>query len=171
MATRILVTGAGGLLGRAVVRALGRRATVLALGGRHARPGMMTGDLTDPAFCSVLALETWDAVVHCAAHRSPDYCESHHEAADHLNTAVPIALARMARQRGARMIHVSTDYVFDGTCPPYRETDPCRPVNYYGISKRRAEEGIEAVDPEAVIMRIGALFAAPEPGVPAPLLE
>jgi len=171
MTTRILVTGAAGLLGRAMVRVLSQRGDVLALGGRHARPGMLTGDLTDPAFLSGLEREDWDAVVHCAAFRSPDFCESNRETADRLNTGVPMALAQAARRRRARLVHVSTDYVFDGAHPPYSETDLCRPVNYYGVTKRKAEEGIQDVYPEALIMRIGALFAVPEPGTPSPFLE
>lgn len=171
MTARILITGAGGLLGAGVARTLSQGVAVLALGGRQARPGLLTGDLTDPACLAALDREDWDAVVHCAAYRSPDYCELNRPAADRLNAEVPVALARMARHRGARMVHVSTDYVFDGTRPPYCETDPCNPVNYYGVTKRRAEEGIEAEYPDALIVRIGALFAVPAPGVPSPFLE
>lgn len=168
---RIIVTGASGLLGNALVRHLERWADVIPLAHRSERPGLWRGDLLDPAFLKRLADEPWDAMVHSAAFRSPDYCEIQPDLAERLNAVIPVELSRLARQRGARFIHVSTDYVFDGAQPPYHETDPCHPVNRYGQTKRRAEEGVAASDPDAVIMRIGALFGVPEPGVPSPMLE
>jgi len=168
---RILLTGASGLLGNAVARYFRSRVDILPTAFRSTRAGLLKGDLADPAFQAVLAGEPWDAVVHCAALRSPDYCETHPDLAERLNAGVPVELARLARQRGARMIHVSTDYVFDGSHPPYRETDDCHPLNLYGHTKRRAEEGIAAEYPDAVIMRIGALYGVPEPDIASPMLE
>lgn len=168
---RIIVTGASGLLGNAVARHLGRWADVIPLANRSDRPGLWRGDLLDPAVLSRLADEPWDAMVHGAAFRSPDFCEIQPELAERLNAVVPVELSRLARQRGALFIHVSTDYVFDGTRAPYHEADPCHPVNVYGQTKRRAEEGVMAENPDAIIMRIGALFGVPEPGIPSPMLE
>jgi dTDP-4-dehydrorhamnose reductase len=168
---RVLVTGATGLLGHAVRDRLAGEFQVLSQGFRHGGPGVWLGDLTEPATIVRLAAEPWEAVVHCAALRSPDYCAEHPAEADRLNTLAAVELAEVARMKGARMIHVSTDYVFDGARPPYREDDPCRPVNTYGETKLGAEEGIAAVCPAAAIIRIGALYGVPAPGIPSPMLE
>lgn len=168
---RILVTGASGLLGNAIVRQLRTRWEVLPLGCRSHWPNLLAGDLCDPAFMAALDRQPWDALVHCAAIRSPDLCETDPDLAERLNAVVPVDLARLAARRGARMIQVSTDYVFDGTRPPYREADPCHPINLYGQTKQRAEEGVAAAYPEAIIMRIGALYGVPERGIASPLLE
>lgn len=167
----ILVTGASGLLGYALTNRLRRDADVLPLGFLHAAPETRALDLTKPEALAALEDLRWDALVHCAAFRSPDYCEQHREAARHLNAIVPARLAELARRRGARMIHVSTDYVFPGTQPPYREDDPCGPVNHYGVTKREGECGVAAAYPDAVILRIGALYGAPDVHMGSPLLE
>lgn len=167
----ILVTGASGLLGHAVHQHFDGRVKVTPVAFRNARPGLLAGNLADPAFLAALEGGDWDAVIHCAALRSPDYCATHPDLARQINAELPVTLARMAHRRGARMIHVSTDYVFDGTRPPYRETDPCRPVNLYGETKLAAEQGIAAVNPKALIMRIGALYGVPVPGIGSPMLE
>lgn len=170
-AGRVMVTGASGLLGQAVVDRLGREAPILALSHRQSAPGLMPVDLTSTAGMERLRAESWDAVVHCAAHRSPDYCENHHEEAFALNAAVPARLARLAAERNARMIHISTDYVFSGTHPPYGEADHCRPVNVYGESKLAAEREVAAVLPGACILRIGALYGVPSKRMSSPMIE
>lgn len=168
---RVLVTGATGLLGNAVCERLEGECQILRQGFRHGGPGVWLGDLMDPATIVRLALEPWDAVVHCAALRSPDYCADHPVEADRMNTLAAVELAEVARLKGARMIHVSTDYVFDGARPPYHEDDPCLPVNKYGETKRGAEEGVALACPTAAIIRIGALYGVPVPGIPSPMLE
>ncbi len=168
---RVMVTGASGLLGSAVVAALSRDTDVLPLAGRHARGGQRGVDLADPRQVAALGDDSWDALVHCAAFRSPDYCEQNHDAALRLNAGAPVELARLARARGAPMIHISTDYVFPGTHPLYREDAPRQAVNFYGETKVRAEEGIEAEYPAATILRIGALYGVPSPEVGSPMME
>lgn len=166
-----MVTGASGLLGTAVVAALRPEREVLPLAHRPGREGLRALDLADAAAREALDLEPWDALVHCAAFRSPDFCEQQPAAARRLNAEVPVALARLARRRRARMIHISTDYVFPGTHPPYREESPREAVNVYGQTKIEAEQGIEAEYPEAVILRLGALYGVPAAAVPSPMLE
>ncbi len=166
-----MVTGASGLLGAAVVEALRGRADIIPLAHQHGRGDMRAVDLMEPAQLAGLARESWDALIHCAAFRSPDYCEMNPMAARRLNAEVPVALARLASARGARMIHISTDYVFPGTRPPYREDSPREAVNVYGQAKIEAEQGIESVYPAAGILRIGALYGVPTPDVPAPMLQ
>lgn len=168
---RVMVTGASGLLGTALVRALRADVEVLAVAGRHPREAMRAADLADPAQVAALGDEPWDALVHCAAFRSPDYCEQHRAEAMRLNAEVPGELARLARQRGARMVHISTDYVFPGTHPPYGETSPREALNWYGETKIMAEDRVAAEHPGAVILRIGALYGVPTPDVRSPMLE
>lgn len=166
----VMVTGASGLLGRAVMERLGGEVRVLALANLQAEPGMMALDLTDTAAVGRLRDEPWDAVVHCAAHRSPDFCETHRRESFALNADVPASLARMAAERGAGMIHISTDYVFPGTNPPYGETDTACPVNVYGESKLEAERLVMGIHPAACVLRIGALYAVPSERVSSPMV-
>jgi len=169
----ILVTGAGGLLGSAVtnrIRSAG--GTVLALG--HSRPptgGGQMCNLENAAELAALDQLNWMGLVHCAAYRSPDYCEAEPNRADRLNAEVPGELAALAARRGARMIHISTDYVFPGTHPPYRESDPVQPVNRYGMTKVEAERRVAEAYPGALVLRIPALYGNPDPPLTAPLLE
>ncbi len=169
----ILVTGAGGLLGSTVtaqLRAAGR--TVLALG--HSRPPAGDGrmcNLEDAAELAALDRLDWAGLVHCAAYRSPDYCEAEPARANRLNAEVPGDLAVLAARRGARMMHISTDYVFPGTHPPYRESDPIRPLNRYGITKAEAEHRVVDAYPEALILRIPALYGNPALPLTSPLLD
>ena len=92
MKRRIVVTGASGLLGSAVVRQLGCHADVVPMANQGARPGFWLGNLTEPATLERLAGESWSAIIHCAAFRSPDHCETQPEAARRLNTGVLIEL-------------------------------------------------------------------------------
>jgi len=168
---RILVTGASGLLGSAVAACLQRSAAILPLAHAHPAPGLTPLDLADPREAARLEREPWDALVHCAAYRSPEFCEDHKEAAWRLNAETPEFLARLACRRGARMVHISTDYVFPGTHPPYREGDACEPVNDYGRTKLAGEQGVSRAYPAAVILRIGALYGRLAGAARSPMLE
>lgn len=167
---RVLVTGASGLLGSAVVAALRPSWDVVPLARRPGRPGVRALDLADAGQREALAREAWSAIVHCAAYRGPDFCEQEPAVARRLNTEAPVALAGLARARGALMVHISTDYVFPGTQPPYREDARREAVNVYGQTKAEAEEGIERVHPGAAILRMGALYDVPTPEVPSPMM-
>lgn len=164
---RVLVTGASGLLGAAVVSRFAREGDVVPLCHAHRFPGMIEADLLDPASVRRLDRIEWDAVINCAAFRNPDVCERDQARAHLLNVRLPVELARMAAARGAAMLHVSTDYVFPGTEPPYGEDDPPAPVNYYGETKVEAESIVRDVLPSAVIMRVPALYGDP----PAPVVS
>lgn len=169
---KIIITGASGLLGTAVSERLARAGyELIRLANRNVFPGTRNLDLNDPAALKSLAKSDWDAIVHCAAHRSPDFCEENRRLADRLNTAVPTELAEIAAQRAARMVHISTDYVFDGRNPPYCEDAPPDPVNYYGETKLKAEIGIRERYPSAAILRIPALYGDPPAPLTSTLLE
>lgn len=170
-APRFLVTGASGLLGTAVAHRLGREGTVQPLGHRTPVPGVQPVDLLDPGAIAALGDEPWDALVHCAAYRSPDFCDREPELARRLNAEVPGELAALAARRGAAMVHISTDYVFDGAHAPYGESSPTGPVNVYGATKLAGEHNVLAAYPAAAVLRIPALYGAPPPPLRSPLFE
>jgi dTDP-4-dehydrorhamnose reductase len=164
----VLVTGASGLLGTAVAQRLKRDGlTVLGLCGKHAFPGLLPVDLMQRDAVLDLARLEWDALVNCAAFRSPDFCEQARDPARVLNAQMPGWLARLARTRQAPFVHISTDYVFPGTRPPYREEAATEPVNFYGQTKVEAEGLVQEAHPEALILRIPALYGSP----PAPVVS
>ena len=153
---RIAVTGKTGQ----VVTSLIERGTVaghdvIALG----RPKL---DLADPA--SVLfALETAapDVIVSAAAYTAVDKAESESDVAFAVNGAGAGAVAKAARARGVPLVHVSTDYVFDGTLGrPYVESDPTRPMGVYGASKLAGEQAVLAAHGDnSVVLRVAWVYS------------
>ena len=158
--SRALVLGGTGMLGHRVV-AEGRHRGHAVLG-----PSRAQADLTDPD-----RLAGWmerfrpEVVINCAAMTVVDDCESQEERATAVNGTGAGAAAEAARRVGARFVHVSTDYVFDGAGErPYRTDDPTAPVSAYGRSKLAGEEAVlaQAADGASVV-RTSWLFG-PGPG-------
>jgi dTDP-4-dehydrorhamnose reductase len=153
---RVAVTGAGGMLGRAVVAAAGERGyEVVALTRTQA-------DITDAAgLRAALALTAPHAVVNCAAWTDVDGAEADEHAASAINGEGAGNVAAAAAACGARAVHVSTDYVFDGTKrEPYLESDPVAPQSAYGRSKLAGERAVAAAAPDHAIARTAWLFGA-----------
>lgn len=154
---KVLVTGASGFLGRAVVENLQQGYRVAAIGHRHAEGHVRCVDLRDAmAWRSELEAAAPDVVIHCAAYRDPDFCEQQQEEARRLNiTPVRVLVDTLPAQ--SRLIFISTDYVFDGTRPPYIEESKRHPINFYGQSKLEAEDAaLERA--QSVILRIPLLM-------------
>ena len=102
-----------------------------------------------------------EVVINCAAYTAVDRAESEPEPANAINRKAVELLADFSREFGFLLIHISTDYVFDGTsCRPYLETDPCNPVSVYGRTKRAGEEALLARAQRAVLVRTGWLFSS-----------
>ena len=102
-----------------------------------------------------------EVVINCAAYTAVDKAESEPDPADAINRKAVELLADYSREFGFLLIHISTDYVFDGTsCRPYLETDPCNPVSVYGRTKRAGEEALLARAQRAVLVRTGWLFSS-----------
>jgi dTDP-4-dehydrorhamnose reductase len=159
MRVKILVTGASGFLGGAVCRRLGREHDVVGLCHRHHGGDLLPCDIRDAVrFREVLRRQQPDLVVHAAAYRDPDFCEADPAECERLNVEPALVLAE-SLPPGARLILISSDYVFDGQHPPYAETDARDPVNVYGRSKVAAED-LVAGHPGSLAVRIPVLVGA-----------
>ncbi len=131
--TRLLILGAEGQVGRALVARAGRA------GMPHVALGRTQCDITDPLAVE-RAVQTSRMVINCAAYTSVDRAETEVEAAYRVNTVGAENLAKACAAAGLPLVHLSTDHVFDGAGPrPAREDDPTAPLNVYGRSKLGGE--------------------------------
>lgn len=159
----VMVTGATGLLGRAVVKALAKKHSVTATGFSRAAEGITRLDLTDvDAVARAVAGIAPKVIVHCAAERRPDVSAQNPDAAKALNLSATQALCQAAKAAGAWLIYISTDYVFDGTEPPYSEDAMPNPVNFYGETKLMGELAVAELLPGAAILRLPILYGQVE---------
>ena len=155
---RYLITGRDGQLVRSLLevglRSKGKEAALIALG----RPAL---DLTDHASVkSAISKLGPDLVVSAAAYTAVDQAESHEEIAWQVNANGPLALAEAAAARGIPLIHMSTDYVFDGTKnAPYDETDTVAPLGVYGRTKLEGERLALAAYDNVAILRTAWVYS------------
>ena len=164
---KILLTGASGLLGHAYAQAAVRRGhhvTALYNQNSPSANGLARTiqlDAASPESLTNIALELWpDAIVNCAAISNPADADADPKLAEKVNVALPRLLAQLSTHLGARLLHVSTDMVFDGQSEQaYRSTDmPC-PTNLYGQTKLMAEREVLEHNPEdPVVLRIPILM-------------
>jgi dTDP-4-dehydrorhamnose reductase len=152
----VLLTGASGQLGTE----LARRGPA----SRHALSAVDQGDLDfarPDGIAAWIAARRPEAVVNTAAYTQVDRAESEPELAFAVNARAPREIARACRDLGIPLIHISTDYVFDGSRrTPYAETDPVCPVNVYGRSKAEGEAGVRALLDRHIIVRTAWLYSA-----------
>lgn len=163
---RVLLLGGSGRLGRVLTSAWRDRHTLLL-------PGRAQLDLAAPDRLSTVLCEfDFDTLVNTAGLTSPDACEDNPDLARRVNAESSGRLAQLCAARGARMIHLSTDYVFPGNgTAPLNEASPTAPVNVYGHSKRAGEQAVLAACPEALVARVSWLFGAAGGDVPTAVLE
>ncbi|KAI0947777.1 hypothetical protein AcW1_009452 [Taiwanofungus camphoratus] len=158
---RVIVTGASGVLGSAVYAAF-KYAGHTVLGLAHSRPTdeLKKLDLLDSAEVErVFSEYKPDWVVHCAAERRPDVAEKNPEAARKLNAGLPAHLAQLSKTLKFTLVYISTDYVFDGTSPPYTPSAQTNPVNLYGQTKRDGELAVLGVTgSKSVVLRVPVLY-------------
>jgi dTDP-4-dehydrorhamnose reductase len=163
---RLLVTGSGGMLGRDVVRAAER--------GEHELVALQRAelDITDPgAVGAALADIHPDAAINCAAWTDVDGAETHARQAHAVNSHGAGNLARAAAATGVPLVHVSTDYVFDGRPRfersgrprPYLESDPPHPLSVYGQTKLAGERQVLEASPRHTVARSSWLFGVDGP--------
>jgi len=157
--TRLLITGAGGLLGaNLALEALAAGHQVIAVDFlhqiRHPEIESVKADLSRPgAAMEVFAAHHPRWAVHCAAAVDVDACETDPETAFRLNRDMAGHVAIAARAVGARLVHISTDAVFDGERGGYAEDDEPHPINVYGSSKLDGERVVLSEYPEALVVR------------------
>ena len=153
----ILVTGAGGQLGRELALRLAPDEAVCL-----PRAAL---DLTDaPAVQATLARLRPRVVINAAAYTAVDRAETESELAFAVNRDAPATLARACAEIGAALLHVSTDYVFSGEGRrPWREDDATGPINVYGASKLAGEQAIQRALPQHLIVRTAWVFGAHGP--------
>jgi dTDP-4-dehydrorhamnose reductase len=164
---RLLVTGAAGMLGHEVVAAAEK------LGHEVAAWDLPECDLTD-AHATLDAVRRLDprAVVNCAAYTNVDGAESDEATAERVNADAAGNLARACKAAGARLVHVSTDYVFDGTKrEPWIESDAPNPLGAYGRTKLHGEEQVAAELDDHAIVRTAWLFGPHGPNFVATMLR
>jgi dTDP-4-dehydrorhamnose reductase len=104
-----------------------------------------------------------DAVIHTAAQSQPNYCQLHPQESYTINVAASCNIAELCADNSLPLAFTSTDLVFDGLNPPYKETDKVSPVNIYGEQKVQAEAGILKVYPQAAICRMPLMFGRQTP--------
>ena len=150
---RVLIFGATGMLGKALLRRWPAADEVTGLGSAQA-------DIREPAQAESAIRESKpDWIVLSAAYTDVDGCELNPTLATAVNTLGAVNVARAAAAASAKLLFVSTDYVFDGTgTKPYETSDPRHPISAYGKSKADAEEKILNVLPDSCVVRTSWLF-------------
>ncbi len=152
---KILLTGASGLLGRECAAVLRQRHEIFPRSSQEL-------DITDPTEVEeAVARLAPEVVLNCAAFAHVDACESQRERAFQVNAAGPRHLAQTLARHGGKLIHLSTDYVFDGQkAPPqaYEEEDETGPLSWYGRTKRDGEAAIQEVLEDYAIIRTAWLY-------------
>jgi len=148
---KILVLGKNGRLGRALLAQLGDTGTGL---------GHIECNFLDDNFTGKLESNI-SAIINTAAYTNVDKAESERDKAFRINAEAPDELAAWCEKHHTPLVHMSTDYVFDGSCNiPYREYDKTEPINVYGESKLAGEQAIKAQGCDYLIMRTSLLYDA-----------
>ena len=156
---KILLTGCNGQLGRAIQKEYGNEAAFI-------RTDMIEGegitvlDISDvEAVMSVCKKENPDVIINCAAYTNVDGCETNEDLAFKANAIGPRNLAIAATEIGAKLIHVSTDYVFSGDATkPYTEFDVPNPVSAYGRTKLAGENFVKEFGTKYFVLRTAWLY-------------
>jgi dTDP-4-dehydrorhamnose reductase len=163
---RTLIIGAGGRMGAALARRYARTRDVL--GWKRADCDVLhPGRVRD-----AVRAQDFSTLVYTAGITSVDYCEEHPEESRLTNADTPHVLAEVCAEKGARFIHISTDYVFDGRDPaPRKETDEPNPICVYGRSKLEGERAVLSVSPDFLVIRVSWLFGPDRPAFPDIILD
>ena len=162
---RILLFGGNGQLGTELQRALAPLGELVVATRDGVSPRGTASVVADfnasQSLPGVVDAVAPDVVVNAAAYTAVDRAEGDADAAFRINAEAPARIAGACAARGARLVHYSTDYVFDGSAKrPYREDDPVAPLGVYGASKLAGERAIQASGAEHMIFRTAWVYAA-----------
>lgn len=175
----ILIIGANGFTGRQIINDLCQKKQYNVTGcSLHLdilpdninTYRFIEADIRDEAAVIDIFKEVQPAVViNCSALSVPDYCETHHEEADLINITAVEQLARLCEKQHSRLIHLSTDFVFDGKIDEnsgqlYTEEDLPAPVNYYGYTKWKGEQKVAELCSNYAIVRVEIVYGKALPG-------
>lgn len=159
---KVLVTGSTGLLGHQVVRlalASGHDVVSSYIGRPPTEGTPVELDLLDSQLVrSTMSELRPDCIIHTAAFTDVDGCEVNREVAHNVNAGAAEQVALAAEDVGAHLIHVSTDYVFDGEKGMYKEDDPAHPISYYGLTKLEGERHVQESSKRWCIARASAIY-------------
>jgi dTDP-4-dehydrorhamnose reductase len=160
MSKKILVTGCNGQLGRAIRKEYENEGAVFVNTDVVEGEGVHALDITDiDAVLALVRAEQPDVIINCAAHTNVDACEKQWDLAYKINAIGPRNLSIAANEIGAKMIHVSTDYVFAGNGDrPYTEFDEPAPLSAYGKTKLEGERFVERFAGRYFIFRTAWLY-------------
>ncbi len=151
---KVLITGGTGRLGRTLCKLLSKTYEVIA-------PSKKEMDLREKNVIEYIKRSSPGVVIHTAALTSVDYCEKNKMEAYLVNVVGSFYIAKASSLCNAKMVYVSTDYVFDGKMKrPYHEKDIANPVNYYGITKLQGERIIQDIVKKFFIVRTAWLFGS-----------
>lgn len=151
---KILLTGKSGQLGRELQESVPQGTDLIALDRKE-----LDISQRESVMAAVFSVQP-DVIINAAAYTAVDKAESEVDLAFGINASGAENLALACREFGARLIHVSTDFVFDGQkSSPYSTNDPVRPLGAYGESKAAGERAVQEILPEAVIVRTAWLYA------------
>ena len=160
---KLVITGASGVIGRALAKTCSSKYDVVGTYHDHDfKPDYMKLrhlDLTDSNDIeSCLDTVQPSIVIHTAGLSDLQYCEKNTQVAENVNYRASAQLAAFCTQRAIRLVHVSTDMVFDGSKGNYNEEDTPSPINQYGRSKFSAEEAVKSICENYVIARLNLVF-------------
>lgn len=164
---RIVMTGGHGFVAGSIIRQAAGDTALHVLSRKPAPIPLphVVWHIVDPLDRAQLyaALETIapTAVIHTAALADIDYCEHHPDLARRVNTELTAHLAEWCCDHGAKLVHCSTDNVFDGTRGDYTESDPPQPVNFYGHTKAESEAAVLAASATHAVVRVALVMGLP----------
>jgi dTDP-4-dehydrorhamnose reductase len=152
---KIVILGGEGQLGSDCVEVLEQQYEIVSLGSKDL-------DITSkPAVERLIEEIAPQFILNCAAYTKVDDCETKRDLAQKVNVEGPRNLGAAAKKQGAQLIHISTDYVFDGTKKvpePYTEKDETNPISYYGVTKLEAEEAVRGTTDNHMIFRTAWMY-------------
>lgn len=160
---KLLIIGASGLTGYKLANL--STSTYKVYGTYNKRPLVIDNceifqfNKTDKQHTYSLIMEiNPDIIIDCSALHNVDYCETHQEETWNVNVDSPVHIAKLCKEINSRFIYISTDYVFDGKTKNYNEESKTNPLNYYGLSKLKAEEEISNLGISYAIARTSLVF-------------